>query len=105
MADQPQAAPPPDKLTLRDFLADAGWKSRKLWLSVLCLALLCVFVGCATRWAMIAGLFPDFVGGVLGVLSIYTGGAAVGRWGNAKHVAAKLAGKQEDDGRQDGAGD
>lgn len=76
---------------LKAFLADGGLKSRKFILSLLCLLLLCAFVGAAAHWAGIAGLYPEFVGGILGVLSIYVTGNAAGRWATSKHLGDKLA--------------
>lgn len=84
---------------VQQFLADGGWKSRKLWLSIVCLGLLAGFVGLACHWAKIAGLYDEFTTGVLGVLSIYVGGNAAGRWATAKHVGSKVAeGAQKDAG-------
>ncbi len=79
------------KLTLKDFLADGGIKSRKLWLGIGCLILLAGFVGVAAHWASVAGLYSEFVAGVLGVYSIYVTGNAAGRWSTAKHIGAPLA--------------
>jgi hypothetical protein len=83
------------KTTLKSFLADGGWKSRKLWLSVFCLILLSAFVGAACKWASIAGLYSEFVAGVLGVLSIFIGGNAATRYGATKHVATQLAANEK----------
>lgn len=84
-------SPPDSKTTLQSFLADGGWRSRKLWLSVFCLVLLAGFVGAACHWASIAGLYSEFVAGVLGVLSIFIGGNAASRYATTKHVASQLA--------------
>lgn len=79
------------KLTLKSFLADGGLKSRKLWLSVFCLMLLTAMVCVGCHFAAVAGMFPEYVGGVLGVLTIFTGGNVVARNATAKHLADKLA--------------
>lgn len=79
-----------NKSTLKNFLADGGLKSRKLWLSVFCLVLLTVMVCVGCHFAAVAGMFPEYVGGVLGILTIFTGGNVVARNATAKHLADKL---------------
>lgn len=81
---------------LKLFLADGGLTSRKFILALICLVALCGFVGVAVHWAGVIGLFPEYVGGVLGVLSIYVTGNAAGRWAVAKHLGDKLAPAPDD---------
>ncbi len=88
---------------LQKFLAGAGGgiASRKLWLSVLCLVLLTLAICLSIPWPNVAGLYGQFVGGVLGVLSIYCGANAVGRWSSNKHIGQTLAGGTEQDASQE----
>jgi hypothetical protein len=76
---------------LQAFLNDGGLKSRKLWICVggLVLLTVMVFVGC--HYAAVAGMYAEYVGGILGVLGIYTGTNIAARASAAKHVGAKLA--------------
>jgi hypothetical protein len=78
-------------MTWKDFLADGGMKSRKLWLGVGCLVALSGMVFAAAHWAAIAGVFAEYVGGVLGVYSVFCGVNVANRWGSAKHLGDKLA--------------
>jgi hypothetical protein len=78
-------------MDLQKFVADGGIRSRKFLLALLCLVLLCAFVGIAAHWAGIIGMFPEFVTGVLGVLSIYCGGDVARHFATVKHLGDKLA--------------
>lgn len=79
-----------NKLTLKNFLSDGGLKSRKLWMSVLALVLITAMVCVGCHYGAVTGMFPEYVGGVLGVLTIFTGGNVVARNATTKHLADKL---------------
>jgi hypothetical protein len=78
-------------MDLREFLSDNGFSSRKLWICVGGLVLLTAMVIVGCHCAAIAGMYAEYVGGVLGVLGIYTGTNIAGRMSNAKHIGSKLA--------------
>jgi hypothetical protein len=77
-------------MDLQQFLGDGGIWSRKLWLCVGGLVLLTamVFVGC--HYAAVAGMYTEYVGGVLGVLGVYTGTNIAGRMSASKHIGSKM---------------
>jgi hypothetical protein len=82
---------------LEKFLSsDNSFKSRKLWFGFLCLVLLSGFVVLAAFYAGIAGLFSEYVAGVLGVFSIFAGSNAAIKWSTAKHVGSQLAGTEDE---------
>jgi hypothetical protein len=76
---------------LAKMLKGRGVYSRKLWLAIFCLILLIVGIFLAVKWAVVVGLYTEFVGGVVGLFSIYCGANAASKWGSAKHIGSKLA--------------
>src|SRR4051812_42066946 len=86
------------KTGLHAVLSGGGVGSRKLWLSVFCLALLLLGVAIAAWKPGTGSLYSEFTTGVLGVLSIYCGANVVGRWGVAKHVGSAMATQGEPEG-------
>ena len=63
---------------------DGGMVSRKFLLTVLSLLILTGIAILAANYSAVATIFPTFVGGLLGVLSVYFTGNVV-----TKHVVGK----------------
>ena len=76
--------------SIKEFLADGGLKSRKLWFGVGCIIVLAAMVAVAAHCAAVAGLYADFVGGVVGIYGAYVGTNVANRWGMAKHLGSRL---------------
>lgn len=93
MDQQPQT-PPHEHLST--MLKGRGLYSRKLWFGVGCVVALAAMVFVAAHYAAVAGIYSEFVGGVVGVYSIYAGANAATKWGSAKHIGSKLADNEGD---------
>lgn len=76
---------------LSKFIADGGFKSRKLWFGILCLVLLTVVVCLGVHYSVIAGLYAEYVGGVLGVYGVYAGVNVASRYTTAAKLGSKLS--------------
>ena len=79
-------------------MRDGGWASRKLHFSLLSAGLIFAGMCLGAHWAGVAAVYPEFVAGVLGVLSIFAGSNVATKWTFAKHAdvlakAQAIAGK------------
>lgn len=59
---------------------DGGWKSRKLWFGFYATALLFVGMVYAAKEPATAALYGEFVGGIVGIVTIVLGGNIAGKW-------------------------
>jgi hypothetical protein len=60
----------------QDILDDSGWKSRKVWLSILAIGVLGWGYWVSQFNPLFQGLYPTFGGFILGVLATYFGANA-----------------------------
>ena len=60
--------------------SNGGYKSRKFNLTVLGLILVTAVALSALKWPAIVAVFPTFVGGILGILSLYFTGNVINRY-------------------------
>lgn len=85
----------------QDWLNDGGFQSRKLWFCVLGLALVLVGALIAAHWPAFGANYETFVGGIVGITSLFLTGNVAARWVAAKHVIAKTLGVKDKDDKGD----
>ena len=77
-------------------MADDGWGSRKLWLSVFSMILITSVGIACIKYPGILAIYSELVMGVLGILSVYAGGNAFNKWQAAKNSASFVRSNQID---------
>lgn len=63
---------------------DGGYKSRKLTMAYVCLALMTMGFFATARWPSLAAVYMEYNMAVLAAASIYTGGNTITKWIQAK---------------------
>lgn len=81
---------------LSNFIADGGFKSRKLLFGIGCVVVLSVMILAAVHYSTIVGLYSTFVGGVVSIYGIYAGVNVASRHSTASKLGTKLADKAAD---------
>lgn len=74
---------------------DGGWSSRKMLMAYAAMALILAGFCAAGYWASLGTVYAEYVMGILGAASIYTGGSAATRWMHLKHQ--RLSAQQQAD--------
>lgn len=89
----PSTSRPQDKIDPND----GGYASRKFWLS--CATMLLLFLGAlvAAKYAGMAGVYPELIGGLLAVLATYCGANIGAKVVTGKHALAIGSGDAADE--------
>lgn len=75
---------------------DGGYKSRKMVMSYVAMAILTAGFLAAGKWGGLQPVFGEFIAGILGCASIYIGGNTAVRWISS---SKKTKTKEETDGQ------
>lgn len=81
---------------LSDFIADGGFKSRKLLFGIGCLIAISVMIFAAVHFSVIVGLYSTYVDGVVALFGIYAGVNVANRIGTASKLGTKLTDKAKE---------
>ena len=71
--------------------ADGGWKSRKLWLTILALNLVVVLGVVAAHWSALGPYLTTLVGGITSILGLYFGSSVAANFVVAKNAVGLAA--------------
>lgn len=65
---------------MKHLWTDGGWKSRKLWFGFYSTMLLFCGMYLASKEPAVAALYGEFVGGLVGIVTVVLGGNIAGKW-------------------------